>query len=121
MMSHVLQGSRRRTGAPEAHSPGCSTVMPASDYAVSHASRHTGFPYAVEHRNAKGRPVDYYHTLAGAEYAARMLNAGTCTVEPHRPVGCRIVPMPAFTTGRSNGGDPFTEERIQGAHMARCA
>lgn len=36
--------------------------------------------------------VDTFMTDSGARHAARMLNAGGCTVNPHAPVGCRIMP-----------------------------
>jgi hypothetical protein len=39
-----------------------------------------------------GREVDQHRTRSGAEHAARLLNTGNAHVEPHRPVGTRVMP-----------------------------
>jgi hypothetical protein len=36
-------------------------------------------------------PVDYFRTRSGAEYAARLLNSGAATIDPHGLIGCRVV------------------------------
>ena len=37
------------------------------------------------------RAVDYYRTRSAAEYAARLLNSGLASVDPHAVVGCKVV------------------------------
>jgi hypothetical protein len=43
-----------------------------------------------------GEAIDHLRTRTAAEYAVRELTAGRAHIEPHRPVGCRVQPIPAL-------------------------
>lgn len=38
-----------------------------------------------------GLIVDWFRSQCAAEYAARILNSGLATVDPHAIIGCRVV------------------------------
>lgn len=54
----------------------------------SDALKHAGLPFKV---CRDGVAVDAFRTRCGAEYAARLLNDGLATVDPHGLISCRVV------------------------------
>jgi hypothetical protein len=60
-----------------------------------------------------GQHVDTFRSRCAAEHAARMLNTGACTVEPHNVTGCRIVPRQASSqhNGRIDGPNVCAQSR----------
>lgn len=77
-------GALRETDAatPDAGSAPSFNVIPAIAGNGLHVWR--------VHR--EGEYLDTFMTDSGARHAARMLNSGACSVNPHAPVGCRILP-----------------------------
>jgi hypothetical protein len=50
------------------------------------------FPFSLLRWDADGPTlVDMFRTRSGAHHAARLLNGGVATIEPHALLGCRVV------------------------------